>query len=234
MMTDNKEFILTEVFRFKELSSSAQDQARYSLTNMWQTADDLRENFKELLNSDWGVKSLTPHFSLSYSQGDGVSLVGTIPFFELSKPLRKCLAKGFTIADWRAFHLLSTKFLDSTAAFSFCSSSYHYYHKYTVVISPPFTSSYDFLEPCSMKMFDYLWKTAEKMTDNLESWHSEICDKFEEAGYQFFEPYSDSQMEEFEQEYDLRFQQDGTIIFDQEVYREGEIISDGSLHSDGK
>lgn len=233
-MTDNKEFILTEVFRFHELSSSAKDQARYSLTNMWQTENDLQEDFKWMLESEWGIKNLIPHFSLSHSQGDGVSLVGTIPFFELSKPLRKCLTKGFTIADWRAFHLLSTKFLDSTAAFSFCSSSHHYYHKHTIVISPPFTSSYDFLEPCSMKMFDYLWKTAEKMTDNLENWHSEICDKFEEVGYQFFEPYSDSQMEKFEQEYDLRLQQDGTIIFDREVYREGEIVSDGSLHSDGK
>ena len=136
--------IQTELYYFDELSEEAQGVAIESIQTTFSdmvfgyTEEELMvEMFKEYLE-DKGYYNMSPEYSLSYSQGDGVRFLGDMDLRELDCLLRRLL-------DENQYDMLIESGID--IELSIKSNSYRYFHEQTMsfYLTSDVDDEYDFL-----------------------------------------------------------------------------------------
>lgn len=150
----------------------------------------LPEYFEEMMEEE-EIDDLKISYSLSYSQGDGVSFEGVINF-EKENIFKKVLDNSRYKQD-------IIKLLNDGYTFRLIRKNYNYYHKYTCGVD------------CDAYFYD------EKISEILEVFHQDLegvyynlCNRYEKLGYNC---YNVSEEEAIERilEKDLLYFEDGRI-----------------------
>lgn len=150
----------------------------------------LPDYFKVMMEEE-GLEDLEISYSLSYSQGDGVSFEGVIDF-EKDNIFKKVL-------DNSKYKQEITNILNEGFTFKLERKEHHYTHKYT----------------CAIENDVYYWdeetkKVLIEFETQLEQVYYTLCDRYKEVGYSCYEVSEEEAIESI-LEKDLLYYEDGRI-----------------------
>lgn len=195
MRIATKEF---KVYKYQELGAKAKEKVRQEYIEHIDPYDFTYNVMQDLKNI--GLQNLRPYYSLSYCQGDGLCLVGHIDFDEITLELKELFCKNFILSDYKIFKSLKEY---SRVDFNHIGS---YYHKNSVDIDIYVDGSF------SVKKYDNHKKLADKLIMNIKEWYMNKCDEYEKWGYEFFYGISDGELQDFCDDMEYEFLEDGTIF----------------------
>ncbi|MBQ2671701.1 MAG: hypothetical protein IJG00_02710 [Clostridia bacterium] len=194
MRTITKE---VKIYSYSELSEEAKNKVRNDYINNLdsnifteQIIEDLREK---------GLKNLRPYYSLSYCQGDGLCIYGSIDFKEITGELKNIFYQDFKLSDYKAL-----KNLKKYSQINFNHSG-RYYHKYSVDIDIYIDGN------LSPKGYENHRKVAGKLIKDIKEWYLDLCDEYEKQGYDFFYGIEDDELQEYCQAMGYEFLENGTL-----------------------
>jgi hypothetical protein len=186
-------------YTFNELNETAGQNAKRIILEKERTSDFFTEDLIETLKEKFGLYCLTPLYSLSSCQGDGLCLNGNIYFSELfeNDKFKKIAFKGI-------HHKQVQSVRDDFYQIDFI-------HK----------GRYCFAESVSIESIDYpsndkKMEIAGKIMANVKSWYLSFCRQWEQRGYDYFYEISDGDMEDICKSYDYLFTQEGMLINEDE------------------
>ena len=156
-----------------------------------QVIEDLKEK---------GLENLRPLYSLSYCQGDGLCIYGSIDFKEITGELKNIFYQDFKLSDYKVL-----KDLKKYSQISFNHSG-RYYHKYSVNIDIYIDGN------LSPKSYENHRKVADKLLANIKEWYLNLCDEYEKQGYDFFYGIEGDELQEYCDAMGYEFLQDGTLF----------------------
>ena len=203
MRTITREY---KIYKYEELTEEAKEKVKE-----WYLESKNAEDFEYTLKCDLeaqGLNNLKSYYRLSYCQGDGLCLYGSIEFEEIEKSteclpegtIKDLFYKGFNISDYKAISILK-----KYSKINFIHSDSHYCHKYTVDIDIE-------IEEESEKMYNFLEKTVNKLKNNIKEWYYKICDEYEQWGYDYFYKVEDEELKEYCDINNIEFYEDGSIL----------------------
>lgn len=195
MRIATKEF---KVYKYQELGAKAKEKVRQEYIEHIDPYDFTYNVMQDLKNI--GLQNLRPYYSLSYCQGDGLCLVGHIDFDEITLELKELFCKNFILSDYKIFKSLKEY---SRVDFNHIGS---YYHKNSVDIDIYVDGSF------SVKKYDNHKKLADKLIMNIKEWYMNKCDEYEKWGYEFFYGISNGELQDFCDDMEYEFLEDGTIF----------------------
>jgi len=184
-----------EGFTFSELNSDAQHTAKGCVLEYEREADWFSEDIVNDLLESFGISELTPYFSLSYSQGDGLCLSGSISFNDLlNEKFRKIAFAGIHHTQIKSIaqYLFRVEFLHS--------GNYYY------------SSSVNITDMCDNDVPDNQEAIIEKVIANIKKWYADFCRQWEKRGYMYFYEISDDEMVEICEDREWFFTDKGKII----------------------
>ena len=195
MRTITKE---VKIYSYSELDERAREKVKNDyMENLdssiftEQVIEDLREK---------GLENLRPLYSLSYCQGDGLCLYGSIDFKEITNELKNIFYQDFKLSDYKVL-----KDLKKYSQISFNHSG-RYYHKYSVNIDIYIDGN------LSPKSYENHRKVADKLLANIKEWYLNLCDEYEKQGYDFFYGIEGDELQEYCDAMGYEFLQDGTLF----------------------
>lgn len=190
-----KEF---KVYKYKELSEKAREKVKQDYMEHLNPNDFTYTVIEDLKNI--GLQNLRPYYSLRDCQRDGLCLSGHIDFNEITPELKKLFFKDFILSDYKIFKILKEY---SRIDFNHIGS---YYHKYSVDIDIYLHGD------LSPKKYQNHRKLADKLIKNIKEWYMDKCDEYEKWGYEFFYGISDEELQDFCDDIEYEFLEDGTIF----------------------
>ena len=195
MRTITKE---VKIYSYSELDERAREKVKNDyMENLdssiftEQVIEDLREK---------GLENLRPLYSLSYCQGDGLCIYGSIDFKEITGELKNIFYQDFKLSDYKVL-----KDLKKYSQISFNHSG-RYYHKYSVDIDIYIDGN------LSPKSYENHRKVADKLLANIKEWYLNLCDEYEKQGYDFFYGIEGDELQEYCDAMGYEFLQDGTLF----------------------
>lgn len=201
--------ITKNVYKYDELNAKAQERVREWYLAQCRTP----ELFSEMLDGDlemiFGKNDLDVEYSLSYSQGDGLNVYGSIPLTQILDAAERC--------DWLtyfdAFRNCFTA--DEKALIKRYAEDYD-----TVNIPRNVSNLYNYCYADHIDyVYDYMTMTNAGDDDDTDllnrvnaaliSLFSEVCASYEEWGYDFFYDVDDDTLSEECEANGWEFTEDG-------------------------
>jgi hypothetical protein len=159
-----------KIYNFNELSKEAKE---YAINNWYEhedypfLEDDILEGLKQIDKYFFDVEL---QYSLSYSQGDGLSFKGTLNLKKfLDEKYSKKLRKSYQHALWDYIYSVN-----STGN----GGNYCYAHKNDI----EYTENYN-----DCKEHKYIDKLWDDVLEEIKEYYIELCDKLEKYGYSILE-----------------------------------------------
>ncbi len=195
MRTVSKE---VRIYKYAELSQKAKEKVRNNyIENL--DADVFTEQIIEDLREK-EPKNLRPLYSLSYCQGDGLCLYGSIEFKEITGELKDIFYKDLKLSDYRII-----KNLKDYSRISFNHIG-RYYHKHSVDIDICIDGN------LSSKSYENHRKVADKLIRNIKEWYLDLCGEYEKQGYDFFYGITSDELQEYCDSMGYEFLENGTMF----------------------
>lgn len=186
--------IQKNVYEYSELSKNAKEEAKKFLL-------DGREPYifssyvEDNLQMEFGL-DLTPQYSLSYCQGDGLSLYGEVYFSEFTenKELEKMALKGL-IGFQRG---IAKKLINKV---KFNPGNYYCYASLSDVELEEESNSNKEIAIVEIVRF------------NIAQWYIKICKEYEKWGYDYFYEITDEEAQEECDSNQYTFFEDGKVCY---------------------
>lgn len=203
------ETIATNVYKYNELNTKAQERVRERYVANYRTPELFSEMLDEDLEIVFGENDLDVEYSLNYSQGDGLNVYGSISLTQILDAAEQC--------DWLTYF----------DAFRNCFTEYEkalirrYAEDYDTVNIPRNTSN--MYHYCHADHIDYAGDYMLHVDDDADadllnrvnaaliSLFSEICASYEEWGYEFLYDIDDDTLSEVFEANDWEFTEDGEL-----------------------
>ena len=188
------------VYEYKELCEEAKEKVREWYLE-GQEAYIFTDMCKENLKSMFPNSELEVEYSLSYLQGDGFNIYGTIYLDEvLEKIADKFTAKELKFFEWAFNQYGSTFKMEANRHYCYCICSRH-----------------DFSEDilCDMEddqMRGIPTETLEKFSNLVGEYLDGLCGDFEKEGYAYFYEISDEDLREACEANEWTFTADGKFF----------------------
>ena len=192
--------IQKEVFTFNELSEGSKEVVK----SWWLDCQDesdftemLQEEYKELLLNS----SLKVQYSLSYCQGDGLNLYGTLDINDMLELIKEKFSSKEVKTLVHYIEDLSDEVeLDYNSHYCYCLADY---------IELEFESEYED-KFNSLKGYNKL--LVKKFQYEIREYIKALCKKYESWGYDYFYEISESDLQEICEANDYEFTEDGKIF----------------------
>lgn len=192
---------MVTVFKINELAKEVQEKVikRYQNKEDWcwdySDSDMLTEDFKNNLEGTM-FQDCDVHWSLSYSQGDGVKLLGDIDHVTLYNFLVD--SGEFNKTELRRIKYILDYICIELVDSSYYSSSYYNIVDYRDYIPCSHSSGYlDYIEPLMNRLIDIVKEESDKLTsqfetigyESIEYTHTDeyILARLEDNEYEFYE-----------------------------------------------
>ena len=192
------------VYEYKELSDKAKEKAKDIMYDVKINDDTYNELFKEDL--DYQLKELFPNSDIKYQyslcncQGDGFNLYGELNLYDvLNKIKNNFTDKELKFINWVLKDIADTYKLASNHNYCYCICD-----RANVL-----EDARSWMEMYCYKNINYV--TVEKFEHYVSAYLCELCSKFEREGYDFLYEFNDGDIECFEYN-GYMFYEDGTMI----------------------
>lgn len=201
-----------KVYKYSELSEEAKAKAKgWFLAG--QEASIFTENCEEDLYNLFGENELKVQYSLSYCQGDGFNIYGSIN----ANSIFNCLENHNGGTQFEQFENVLTDKEKKTIL---------HYHEVCGDIKLPYNNHYCYCLASHIDIAsDWEWvleylnsykninvEALEKFENIVKGIFSTLCKNYEEQGYQYFYEISEEDLEELCEYNDYEFLEDGTIF----------------------
>ncbi len=195
MRTITKE---VKIYDYSELDERAREKVKNDYMENLDSSIFTEQVIEDL--KEKGLENLRPLYSLSYCQGDGLCIYGSIDFKEITGELKNIFYQDFKLSDYKVL-----KDLKKYSQISFNHSG-RYYHKYSVDIDIYIDGN------LSPKSYENHRKVADKLLANIKEWYLNLCDEYEKQGYDFFYGIEGDELQEYCDAMGYEFLQDGTLF----------------------
>lgn len=201
--------ITKNVYKYDELNAKAQEQVREWYLAQCRTPELFSEMLDEDLEMIFGKNDLDVEYSLSYSQGDGLNIYGSIPLTQILDVAERC--NWLTYFD--AFRNCFTE--DEKALIKRYAEDYD-------TVNIPCNANCPYSYCCADNIdyvYDYMTNVGEgvdvdllnRVNAALISLFSELCAFYEEWGYEFFYDVYDDTLSEVCEANGWEFTEDGEL-----------------------
>lgn len=189
------------VYKYQELSEDAKDEAkRWYLEG--KDAYWFKDDCEEILHCDFPNSELKVEFSLSYCQGDGLNIYGSINLLELWNKLdkNKYTDKEKKFMEYVLKEYSMTYDMPQNWRYGYCMSS-----------------SWDFTENIISDM-EYAnlrgikYDVLKKFDEDCKEYMEKLCSDFERDGYSYFYEVDDDEMIDMCEANEWEFTADGKIF----------------------
>lgn len=200
-----------KVYKYSELSDAAKEKVREWYLN-GQDSFIFTEDCKEDLNNLFGKNNLDVQYSLSYCQGDGFNIYGSID----AKSIFDCLENHNGGSQFKRFENMMTEGEKKLILI---------YAEECGEIELPMNSRYcyslaDYIDITeewiwNLEYADYTninEEVLKKFENLVRGIFTELCSAYEKQGYEFFYEISDEELEEMCECNGYEFLEDGTIF----------------------
>ena len=192
------------VYEYNELSDKAKEKAK-NIMYIDKINDDIyNELFKEYLDEQ--LEELFPNsdikyqYSLNNCQGDGFNLYGELNLYDVLDKIKDNFTdKELKFINWVLKDIADTYKLECNNRYEYCICD-----KANVL-----ENATNWMEMYWYKNIDY--KTVEKFESYVSEYLCKLCSKFEKEGYDFLYEFNDGDIECYEDN-GYMFYQDGTMI----------------------
>ena len=187
-------------FLFSELvDSNAISKAKREILHIVRCPEEFSEMLTMELKDIYGLTGLTPYYSISFCQGDGLCLTGKIRLDELfNNPL-------FSKIAFAGLYHKSVKMIhDYINDINFTHKCAQYYYPSSINISLDVIYGDDFAKKH--------WAVVYKIEDNITKWYLEFCKSWEKNGYDYFYEIDDEEMSDVCELNEWFFDQYGNLI----------------------
>lgn len=195
MRTETKEF---KVYKFEELSKESKQVVRNMYTEL-QDAEDFSNVCKEYLKDTFGITELEIGFSLSYCQGDGLCMYGTL--YSYNDKFFDIVTKGLTDEEKELYKKYFYKFMLE-------KRNHLYSHSKTVSID----IEKENIQEEDEEKEELIETIFDTVLENFENWYFKECKELEEDGYKFFYEISDEDLKEFCELNEYEFTENGKLF----------------------
>jgi len=190
-----------DVYKYQELSEQAKEKAKEWYLE-GKDAYWFKDDCEEILHCEFPNSELKVEFSLSYCQGDGLNIYGSIDLLELWNKLDK---SKYTDKEKKFMeYVLKTHAVDYTMKqnyrYGYCNSS-----------SWDFTEDIiDDMEWTQQRGIKY--DVLEKFNEDCKEYMEKLCSDFESDGYAYFYEVDDDEMIDMCEANEWEFTADGKIF----------------------
>ena len=171
-----------ELYEFNELSKEAQayaiDRYRYEFDGI--DAGNLTEWFESELCDAYGLKDVEVSWSLSYSQGDGVSFTG-----EISEKALGVILQAYDKALYERLQAFKRRY-DTQLFIDIRRVNYRYSHEYSTTIDIDVDSAV-YNEDDVTSDIDTLEALIDDVSTTLERAYVDICTTLKWKGYDYID-----------------------------------------------
>lgn len=187
------------VYRFGELSENSKEKVReWYLEGQAELSHIFTDDCLNRLTELFPESDLKVQYSLNYCQGDGLNIYGEIHLDELLEKI----AENFTEKELKFFRYAFNEFGNTFKM----KENYHY--NYCIC------SGNNFMEEILNEMDNWYFrnipeKTAEKFNKFVGEYLDNLCNEFEKCGYDWFYEISDEDLEEYCEDNDYEFLENG-------------------------
>lgn len=190
-----------DVYKYDELSEDAKDEAkRWYLEG--KEAYWFKNDCEEILHCEFPNSELKVEFSLSYCQGDGLNIYGSIDLLELWNKLDKSKytdkEKKFMEYALKEYSMLYD--MPSNCRYGYCMSSLWDFTEN--IISD--------MEYANLRGIKY--DVLEKFDEDCKEYMEKLCSDFESDGYAYFYEVDDDEMIDMCEANEWEFTADGKIF----------------------
>lgn len=204
------ETITTNVYKYNELNTKAQERVREWYVANYRTPELFSEMLADDLEILFGENDLDVEYSLNYSQGDGLNVYGSIPLTQILDEAERC---SWLITCFDAFRNCFTEYEKAIIR--------RYAEDYDTVNIPRNTSN--MYHYCHADHIDYAGDYMLHVDDDADadllnrvnaaliSLFSEICESYEEWGYEFLYDIDDDTLSEVCKANGWEFTEDGEL-----------------------
>ena len=191
-----------QIFCFDELKENAKEKVRNWYKENFRESWTFSNDIKELLQEDFPNSQLEVEYSLSYCQGDGLNIYGSLAFEDILPLLKNSFTeKGVK----RLCHYLES----SVGCIKLPRNESHYSYCVANRIDIANDITYE-LESMHYRNIDiHLLCKFEKAL--IKVW-TQLCSKYEQMGYEYFYEVEDDEIQEVCDSNEYEFLEDGTFF----------------------
>lgn len=197
--------VTLNIYEFEELSEKARDRAKKACLE--HAFYDLQKGYENAIK--WGLERTFPNsnlrfqYSLSYSQGDGFNLYGSLNIIDACEyGYFECPFTCTEIEDFRRYMKVlgydSIELPRNETRYSYC-----------------YVDHLNFYEDWYWQLQELKEPFDERLILNIQDWIkkviTDLCSMLEHKGYNRFYEVSNRQIKEMCRDYKLDFYEDGTI-----------------------
>lgn len=190
-----------QVYRFSELSVKAKEKVKQDYLDNVRDTYTFSEWCNERLAEKFPNSKLKVEYSLGYCQGDGLNIYGTLDLEDVYNLIKGIFTEKEQKFFTHVFRNFSSNFkMSSNNRYSYCICDRHDYSEdivYDMEYSGYRNIRYDLLEKFSKEVADYL---------------CDICTNFEQDGYEWFYEVDLSEVEEYCEDNNFEFLEDGSMF----------------------
>jgi len=190
-----------DVYKYQELSEQAKEKAKEWYLE-GKDASWFKDDCEEILHCEFPNSELNVEFSLSYCQGDGLNIYGSINLLELWNKLdkNKYTDKEKKFMEYVLKEYSMTYDMPENWRYGYCMSS-----------------SWDFTENIISDM-EYAnlrgikYDVLKKFDEDCKEYMEKLCSDFESDGYSYFYEVDDDEMIDMCEANEWEFTADGKIF----------------------
>lgn len=191
---------VVKLYTFDELSDNAKARVREQYLNS-QDVESFTDGCKMHIDELLPNSNLDVQFSLNYCQGDGFNIYGEFSLIDLVNVLEdKFTEKEKRFLKW-AF--------EETGINSYKMPMNRHYCYCTAYMYDFTEDLFDVLDYDGMR--DIRKDALEKMTREARIYIEKLCRSFENDGYKYFYEVSDDELEEWANDFEYEFTENGDI-----------------------
>ena len=191
-----------QVYTYDELTEKAKEKAKEWYLDDPCRSDIFTNDIDHFLSENFAASYLEVHYSLFYSQGDGLNIYGKLYCCDMLDKI-----------DWSDFTEKQQRFIRWAVSefepYAIIPCNRHYC--YCIADKADFTGALaDDLENCRMRDINYV--ALGKFEAACIAYFEELCGEFEREGYEYFYNPSDEEISETCNANDWTFTADGNFF----------------------
>lgn len=187
------------VYTYSELSDAAKEKVREMFLD-WRESGEFVDICKDILRYEYGLCDFDVQFSLSYQQGDGLNVYGTLALWEAEK----LVGKQFTEKEWKRLKFYSETVYEPIIIPENPRYCYNYSNRVDIYCN--WTGE---LESERIRKIDY--NLIKRFELAIKQAFCSINKKLEDYGYNFFYNISEQEIIDMCYANSYEFLADGTL-----------------------
>lgn len=196
------------VYSFSELSEKAKERVRQDYLEYDRRPEDFQEMMGYYLSEAFPNSDLEVSFSVCYCQDDHMNIYGEFSLIDILNFLSSAdFTENFTEKEIRFLKWAVSEYPQTIKL----NGNNYYFRKYGIAWDSDLTSGLEYdLEYDNIQ--DIRYNTLEKMGKAMTETFEEICRKYFEYAEKFFYEVDDSNIEEWAEDNDYFFTENGEIF----------------------